>query len=384
MIIVKKQFARIIAVIFVAFGCSQISAQSIDVKSMSERIRRVAAFGEGHAEAEAAMQELRQAAAGDVPALLAAMNGANDLALNWLRPVVESAFGDGSQAPIAKIDAFVTDLSNDPKPRRLAFELLRRADPKSSAVLLEKMLDDPSAEMRWDAVGALIAKADSESDSGEQRAMYRQALQAARNPDQISSISKSLAKLDDPVDLTKHFGFLMQWYVIGPFDNTDEQGFAVIYPPEASVDLQASYAGKESDEIKWAMHKSEEDEGVVDLNKALGKIKGATAYAHTEYTSPAEQEVVVRLGCINAHKVWINGDLVIDNEVYHAGMSIDQYLGKATLREGKNSILIKVCQNEQTEGWAQEWQFQFRLTDASGKSITADDGVATRGRLLTR
>ncbi|MEC7356220.1 MAG: hypothetical protein VYE53_13850, partial [Planctomycetota bacterium] len=66
-----------------------------------------------------------------------------------------------------------------------------------------------------------------------------------------------------------------------------------------------------------------------------------------------------------------NGELVISNHVYHAGNAIDQFAGAITLKPGANQIILKICQNEQTDSWAQEWQFQARVTDATGKKISA-------------
>ena len=77
----------------------------------------------------------------------------------------------------------------------------------------------------------------------------------------------------------------------------------------------------------------------------------------------------LRLGCINGHKVWLNSELVISNRVYHTGMVIDQYVGKAQLRPGRNTILVKVAQNEQSEDWAQQWQFQLRVCDQYGTAV---------------
>ena len=54
-------------------------------------------------------------------------------------------------------------------------------------------------------------------------------------------------------------------------------------------------------------------------------------------------------------------------------MNLDQYRMRGTLKPGKNVILIKVCQNEQTEEWAQRWQFQFRVCDAVGTAILSAD-----------
>ena len=79
----------------------------------------------------------------------------------------------------------------------------------------------------------------------------------------------------------------------------------------------------------------------------------------------------IRLGCINAHKVWINGQLLTANQVYHSGMEIDQYQASCQLKQGKNTILVKICQNEQTESWAQRWQFQLRVCDKTGTAIAS-------------
>jgi hypothetical protein len=53
---------------------------------------------------------------------------------------------------------------------------------------------------------------------------------------------------------------------------------------------------------------------------------------------------------------------------------------RARLRAGKNVILLKVCQNEQSEDWAQTWQFQFRVCDATGTAILSADRAAKSPR----
>jgi hypothetical protein len=39
------------------------------------------------------------------------------------------------------------------------------------------------------------------------------------------------------------------------------------------------------------------------------------------------------------------------------------------MKAGRNVILVKICQNEQTEEWAQVWQFQLRVCDPTGNAI---------------
>jgi hypothetical protein len=40
-----------------------------------------------------------------------------------------------------------------------------------------------------------------------------------------------------------------------------------------------------------------------------------------------------------------------------------------SLERGLNQVLIKVCQNEQTDDWAQDWVFQLRVCDDTGGGI---------------
>jgi hypothetical protein len=50
-------------------------------------------------------------------------------------------------------------------------------------------------------------------------------------------------------------------------------------------------------------------------------------------------------------------------------MRMDQHVGQGTLKAGRNEILVKVCQNEQKEDWAQLWSFQLRVCDNLGGAV---------------
>ena len=351
-----------------------------DHEAALRALRGVDQGGAGHAEGQAALKTLARAKAADVPAILSAMNGSNPIAANWLRSVAEAAATRGNDFPTADIRAFLLNRSNDPQSRLLAFDLLQDRDSTIRSTLLPTMLDDPSAQLRFDAVGLLVTQAEGADDAAEKQQLFLRALDAAREPSQINQIATALEALDQHVDLVEHFGFITSWYLVGPFDNTEMSGFDTTYPPEETVDLAASYDGKE-EEVRWQFHSTEDAEGSVDVNGALGKDKGSIAYCATTFVSDRDQTVEVRFGSENAHKIWVNGQLCISNEVYHAGMSIDQYRGGVALREGANDILIKLCQNEQTQPWAQDWKFQLRITDVSGKAIrpAAESETASKG-----
>jgi hypothetical protein len=116
---------------------------------------------------------------------------------------------------------------------------------------------------------------------------------------------------------------------------------------------------------------------MVNLNKALAKHKDAVAYAYTVIESDKERPAEIRLGCINAIKVFLNGKEVFAREEYHHGMRFDQYTGRGMLKPGKNEILVKVVQNDQKEPWAQLWQFQLRVSDATGGALPVKEALPT-------
>jgi hypothetical protein len=112
----------------------------------------------------------------------------------------------------------------------------------------------------------------------------------------------------------------------------------------------------------------------------VGKNLGAVAYAAAEFESDRARPVELRLATENACKLWLNGKLLLGSEVYHSFTRMDQFIARGEMKAGRNLILVKICQNEQTEEWAQVWQFQLRVCDAIGKAILSRDrAVATGG-----
>ncbi len=364
-------------VVLLLFVVSQPVASGVEVQPLLKTLQAVGPQGVGHREAAGAWRKLADTDISQLTTVLAGIDGANPLAANWIRSAAETIAQRQTQSgrplPVADLERFVLQTSHAPQARRLAFEWLSRADATAPDRLIPQMLHDPSVEFRRDAVKRLIDQADPLFDAQKQdeaAVLYRRAFEGARDLDQIEHLTKRLRELKQPVDLQTHFGFLTHWKLIGPFDNTDKKGFQVEYPPERGVDFTAAYEGKQ-EPVRWIDHQTEHDYGMVDLNKALGKHMGAVGYAAAEYESPREQTVELRLGCVNANKLWLNGQLVDEHEVYHANTKVDQYVQRVTLNQGRNLILVKVCQNEQTDDWAQNWQFQLRVCDATGTAILA-------------
>ena len=350
-----------------------------DLEGLLKTIQAVGPKGAGNRPAARAWEQLARADAEKLPAILAGLDGAGPLAANWIRTAVDAIAEDqlrrGGRLPAEGLEGFVLDRRHSPRARRLAYEWLVRVDPSAPQRLLGGMLDDPSLEIRRDAVARRIEQADSLQERQREKAaaVYREALTAARDLDQIRLLAGRLRKLGLTVDLPRHFGFVVRWKVIGPFDNTDEKGFDAVYPPERQLDLGARCEGKHG-EVKWIEHVTGHEYGRVDLNKVLEEEKSVVAYATAEFVSKGRQEVEFRAGSHNAVKVWLNGRLVYGRNVYHMGSHIDQHVSRVVLEPGRSVILVKVCQNRIMEDWGRYWGFQFRVCDSKGTAVLSADG----------
>ena len=338
-------------------------------------LRAVGGEGQGNVAAGQAMQRLAKSRAVKLPALLSAMDGANPFAVNYIRGAVDVIVGNtlakGGQLPMVELGEFLLKKSHDTKPRALAFDLIRRVDADAAEQLVPGFLGDPSVDLRREAVTRLIGQAMGLVKSENKPAavlLYRQALDAARDLDQIQSISGELRELGRKVNLTRHFGFLVKWQMAGPFHNKDRAGFAAVFGPEKNPNLSTSYNGM-GGKVKWQPYSTDDEYGMVDFNKPYGDLKEVTGYAQTEFVSVSDRPAELRLGCKNAWKVWLNGELVFGRDEYHRGMRIDQYKLSVQLKKGSNTILVKACQNEQVEDWTVQWQFQLRVCDATGTAI---------------
>ncbi len=355
--------------------CASFAAAQ-DVDSLLARIKAVGKEGVGNVEAAKAWKELVAKGPAVLPDILAGMDDASPVAVNWLRGAVEAvhdkAIQQNQKIPVAKIEAFLNDTQHAGHSRRLAYEMLVKLDPKTPDRLLPKMLDDPSSEIRRDAVAVKLnyGKTAAFEMKTAHKDFYLGLLKHARDRDQVSEIRDVLKKghaVD--IDLTKHFGFVTRWNLIGPFDNVKGVGFNNVYPPEKEIALKAIYPGKGTEQARWREHATDKELGLVDLNEAIGKLKGAVYYAHAVVASESERSIDLRAGSNNAVRIWLNGKEVFFREEYHHGMKMDQHVGKGTLKTGRNEILIKVCQNEQTDSWAQQWSFQLRVCDYLGAAV---------------
>ena len=363
--------------VLVLLACAAVSLHAAENLSKPiEALRAVQKEGLGNEAAGKAWQEIVKADAANLPEVLKGMNGANPLAENWLRAAVGVIADEALKAkklPVEALVSFLKDTKNSPGARVVAFDLIHRADVKLAEDLTPTLLEDPSSDLRRHPVAKLIEAGNAaleKKEAGAAIAAYGKGLGGARDEDQIKELAKKLRDLGQKVDLPKHFGFLMNWKMIAAFSNADRSGFDTVYPPEKELKFDATYEGKVKS-AKWVDFTSADEYGKIDFNKPFGMEKSVVGYAATDFFSTEDRAAEIRIGCKNGWKVWLNGELLFARDEYHRGAKLDQYKLPCQLKKGKNTLLVKCCQNEQTENWTTEWEFQLRVCDATGTAILA-------------
>ena len=326
--------------------------------------------GEGNLSAGEAWLKISSLPPSSIPNLLNAMNHANPIGDNWIRSAIEKISENSeSSLPVKKILQFLEDKSNSGEAREQAFQVLQSSNKDHAKKLIPTFLKDPTISLRRKAVSQLLLNASKETDQSKKIKLYEKALENGRDVDQIKSASDALEKTGKKVNIQERMGFLVNWHTVGPFNNEERKGFDLEYKPESRVDFAEKYKGKNG-LIKWSQMSSNDPFGLVDINQNYGQLKEVLAYAYTEFNSKNEQKAQFRIGSKNAWKLWVNGELLFARDEYHRGKTrVDQFVIVGELKKGENQILVKVCQNEQTQSWTKQWEFCLRITDKTGTPI---------------
>jgi hypothetical protein len=350
-------------------------AADADLKEPIAAIRAVGPDGKGAKAAAVAWRELAKVDINRLPELLAGMDGANAVARNWLRSVIErvleQARAAGKPLPTAALESFLRETTHAPQARRLAYELILERDPTAADRYLPSMLDDPSPELRRDAIARVLDQAEAlvkTDKKADALPLFQKALAAARDKEQIDRTLRGLRGLGQTVDPATHLGMVMDWKLIGPFPNAKETGMNTVYPPEQKIDLAGSYDGK-AGPVRWTDYVVKQESGIVDLNAGLGQHKEAVAYALTEFTSKKEQAVEIRMSSYTPFKLWLNGKLVLVRGEAYTALIFDQNVARVHFKPGKNQLLLKIVQGDPPPQVPALWQFQLRVCDGNGVAV---------------
>jgi hypothetical protein len=378
------------ALTLIAVICVPPARADEDINRVLATIKAVSREGKGNEDAGPAWKILVSKGSAALMPTLEAFDDTNPTASNWLRTavdaIVEGEKAAGQKLPADKLEAFATNPKFAASGRLVAFEVLTAQEPSLKAKLLPGFLNDKSPDLRREAIQYEITKYERDSKPGHfqnEKELFERLFAAARDKDQVELIAKKLADLGVKVSVSEHFAFLTHVSLVGPFDSADGKGFAKSYPPEKAHDTSESYTGKGAAKLTWKRAETTEKLGNFDLNKLLDKHKDSVAYALATVVAESETPCDIRVTHATAVQVFLNGKKVAEHEEYHHGLPLDGTVGKGVLKKGENVIVLKVCQNNQTEPWAQAWQFQLRVCDATGGPLTGvQQKVPEGGKLI--
>lgn len=350
-------------------GDEQVTRWIADVQSVGPQ-------GEGSNRARTACDRLIERGPSIIPDLLVGMDTPNLVAANWLRMVFDRIVAKSIQSepaalPRQALRSFVLESSRQGRVRRLALDVLSRLEPTAPASIIPSLLDDP--EFRRDAVAAAVRAGDEAAANGANDAAvesYVKAFGGARDADQVRVAATKLKSLGREVSITDHFGFLVDWYLIGPFDAPEFRSFSSAFPPELGVDLDATYESR-GGRIGWTRHHTPDEFGTVDLVKAITATDDAAAYATTSVELDGPRAIELRFGADDNMTIWVNGKKVFAKEEWQNGTRLDRFIVPVEFQQGRNQILLKVCQGPKYRdpGMANPWSFQIRICDGTGKGV---------------
>lgn len=168
--------------------------------------------------------------------------------------------------------------------------------------------------------------------------------------------NRTMSDVNTFIEKVKHqYTYLTNWWIIGPFDNPNEKGLHIKYPPENEFETEKPYVGKNDQTIRWK-HIENKESGYMDFTKLFDDRIDGVAYARTTMESKQDGKIKIGIGSNDGVRLWVNGSVVLSNQIARKAEP-NQDIIIVNLKKGKNDILIKI---DQTGGG---WGFYFTLME---------------------
>ncbi|MCX5674920.1 MAG: HEAT repeat domain-containing protein [Planctomycetota bacterium] len=154
-------------------------------------------------------------------------------------------------------------------------------------------------------------------------------------------------------EMDKGEDFITAWLVSGPYMEKDKDGAALF-------DIVLPPEKGDGAGTKWKPAAT--NNGVVDLGQVTEPGDNRVAYLRTYVISPKAQDVRLEVGSDDGVRVWLNGKVVHANNA-NRGFEANQDMVKMSLNDGVNVLLLKI-----TNG-GDGWQAAARIRESNGAKI---------------
>ena len=173
----------------------------------------------------------------------------------------------------------------------------------------------------------------------------------------------------DDTAFAREHSCLVDWSVVGPFDNPSMQGFEDPLGPERGD--PGPYQGRFS-EIDWRELGSGHHLCAYRLGRWVEPSSSSVAYLSTVVEVEEAKESMLLVGSRSAYRMWVNGKPLGERATEH-GLGLDAEGWKVALEAGENEILVKLGSSG---SGAMSWV--ARLVDEEGRPLR-DWSAAGRG-----
>jgi hypothetical protein len=269
----------------------------------------------------------------------------------------------GGDAPAAMPMYHATlELAQSDDVRARALSGITAIASPESLPLLEAARQQAGVANQVVAAQLAIAEKLQATDAPQAESLLRAAIESTSEPELARRAEAGLRALGVQEDFAKSKGFLLDWQIIGPFP---AEKFTDTFTPETVFDTTLTYQGVDNRQVPWKQHHVADVLGMTSLGETVGHANNAIAYARAEFTSPAEQDAVLKLGSDDGVIVWLNGAEVHRNNAAR-GLQPDQDTVPVHLKAGPNVLLLKIFNK------GSDWGFVARLVDAAGKPLIVE------------
>lgn len=161
-------------------------------------------------------------------------------------------------------------------------------------------------------------------------------------------------------------GYLLDWQIVGPFENAGRAGHAAVYQPETQDHAAAqTFVGKLPGEpLTWRrfVHALAPRGAFINMADLLHPREQATGYATIWVKAAKAGPAVLHLGAAGAYKVWLDGAPVGEGDTYRTPTPL-QEAHALQLGAGWHRLLIKIGSDEGL------WGFYARISDPRGAPL---------------
>jgi len=127
------------------------------------------------------------------------------------------------------------------------------------------------------------------------------------------------------------------WYLLGPFDNANRINRQRQFPPESVVDLNATYTGKDGQQIRWRFYQSGEP-----LVEPPNAEEYTIWYAFTELEFEEAMDLWIAVGSDDRSDIWINGQRVWASSNDLKSWRMFEGFRKVHFDKGRNRVLYRI------------------------------------------